>query len=110
LYQSIITAVSALYHHFITTGEGMSMARLVISLLGPFQVTLDGNQVTSFGSDAARALLAYLAMHAGVSPRREVLAGLLWPDRPEVEAQHNLAQAYTHFAQPSATEAPMLHF
>ena len=47
----------------------------------------------AFGADTARALLAYLAMHAGVACRREVLAGLLWPDQPESEARHNLRQA-----------------
>jgi hypothetical protein len=34
------------------------MARLAIRLLGPFQVTLDGQPVTGFESDKVRALLA----------------------------------------------------
>jgi DNA-binding SARP family transcriptional activator len=40
-----------------------------------------------------RALLAYLAMHPQASHRRETLTGLLWLNRPEAEARHNLAQA-----------------
>ncbi len=69
------------------------MTHLAISLLGPFQVTLDGAAVTSFGSDTARALLAYLAMHPGVAHRREALAGLLWPEQPDTEALRNLRVA-----------------
>ena len=37
------------------------MAGLSIRLLGPFQVALDGQPVTSFESDKVRALLVYLA-------------------------------------------------
>jgi DNA-binding SARP family transcriptional activator len=36
------------------------MPRLEISLLGTFQVALDGVPVTRFGADTARAVLAYL--------------------------------------------------
>ena len=53
------------------------MSRLSVSLLGPFNVTLDGDPVTRFRGDSVRALLAYLATHAGTVFRREVLAGLL---------------------------------
>ena len=69
------------------------MPHLAISLLGPFQATLDGEPVTRFGSDTARALLAYLAMHPGVEHWRSVLAGLLWPERPDAEALRNLRVA-----------------
>jgi predicted ATPase/DNA-binding SARP family transcriptional activator len=69
------------------------MSGLKISLLGPFQVTLDGVPVTRFGAGTARALLPYLAMAPHTPHRRETLAGLLWPDQPESEARHNLSQA-----------------
>jgi DNA-binding SARP family transcriptional activator len=59
------------------------MAHLLLALLGPFQVTLAGEPVTSFESDKVRALLAYLAVEADRPHRRESLAGLLWPDWPE---------------------------
>ena len=59
------------------------MARLVIRLLGPFEVTLDGEPVTGFETRKARALLAYLAVEGDCSHRREALAEMLWPGRPE---------------------------
>jgi DNA-binding SARP family transcriptional activator/predicted ATPase len=69
------------------------MAQLSISLLGSFQVTLDGQPVTGFKSNKVRALLAYLAVEADRPHRREVLAGLLWPDWPDREALSNLRYA-----------------
>jgi DNA-binding SARP family transcriptional activator/Tfp pilus assembly protein PilF len=68
------------------------MVQLSIALLGPFQVTQDGNPVTEFETDLARALLAYLAMNAGTPFRRESLADLLWPDQPATKALHALRQ------------------
>ncbi|NJC97527.1 MAG: hypothetical protein C3F07_15485 [Anaerolineales bacterium] len=66
------------------------MAHLRISLLGPIQVTLDGQPITGFKSNKVRALLAYLAVEADKPHRRESLAGLLWPDWSEREALSNL--------------------
>lgn len=53
------------------------MGLLCVRLLGSFHVTLDGQPVTRFATDKARALLAYLAAEAERPHRREVLAGLL---------------------------------
>lgn len=75
------------------------MAQLTISLLGSFQVTLDGSPVTDFATDKARALLAYLAVEAGRPHRREALAGLLWSDQPQRKANQNLRQALVHLRQ-----------
>lgn len=66
------------------------MAHLDISLLGPIQVTLDGQLILGFKSNKARALLAYLAVEAYKPHRRESLAGLLWPEWSEREALSNL--------------------
>ncbi len=69
------------------------MARLSLSFLGPFHVTLDGQPITTFKSNKVRALLAYLAVEADRSHRREALAGLLWPDWPDRDALSNLRNA-----------------
>ncbi len=69
------------------------MTHLSLSLLGPFQVTLDGQPVTGFKSNKVRALLAYLAVEADQPHPREVLAGLLWPDWPHRDALSNLRYA-----------------
>jgi predicted ATPase/DNA-binding SARP family transcriptional activator len=80
------------------------MARLSLSLLGPFRATLDGAPIAHFKANKVRALLAYLAVEAHRYPDghlrhpvghprphpRQALAGLLWPDKPERAALTNL--------------------
>lgn len=61
------------------------MITLRISLLGPLQVTI-GDHPAAFRTDAERALLAYLASHQGIPLRRDTLAALLSPDRPDQAA------------------------
>ena len=69
------------------------MAKLVVRLLGGYRVELDGEAVYDFETDKARALLAYLIVEADRPHRRETLASLLWPDRPNTVAHTNLRQA-----------------
>lgn len=69
------------------------MTKLVVHLLGGFRVELDGKAVYEFATDKARALLAYLVVEADRPHRRETLAGLLWPERPDTVARTNLRQA-----------------
>src|SRR5512136_3050429 len=75
------------------------MARLSLSLLGSFRVTLDGDAVTGFKSNKERALLAYLATEGDRPHRREVLAGLLWPQWPDRDALGNLRYALSNLRQ-----------
>jgi predicted ATPase/DNA-binding SARP family transcriptional activator/Tfp pilus assembly protein PilF len=75
------------------------MTRLSLSLVGPFRITLDNAPVTDFATDKVRALLAYLAVEANHPHRRDVLAGLLWPDQPQRRARHNLRQALSNLRQ-----------
>jgi DNA-binding SARP family transcriptional activator/predicted ATPase len=57
---------------------------------------MDGQPVTGFKSNKVRALLAYLAVEADRPHRREVLAGLLWPDWPDRDALSNLRYALSN--------------
>ena len=69
------------------------MARLPLSLFGPFEARLDGEPVAGFHSDKVRALLAYLAVESDRPHRRESLAGLLWPEGLDRAAHKNLSRA-----------------
>jgi predicted ATPase/DNA-binding SARP family transcriptional activator len=71
------------------------MRRIAIRLLGPFEVTIDGEVVTTFDYAKVRALLAYLAVESHRPLPRARLAALLWPDQPDRTARSNLSQALT---------------
>jgi len=75
------------------------MARLSLSLLGPFQVMLDDEPVSGFESNKARGLLAYLAVEANRPHLRETLAGLLWPNSPDRVARGNLRHTLSNLRQ-----------
>ncbi len=66
------------------------MMCLRVRLLGPMEITLNGEPISDFTSSKARALLAYLVMEENRPHCRETLAGLLWPDYPEESARANL--------------------
>ncbi|MBL7201918.1 MAG: AAA family ATPase [Anaerolineae bacterium] len=66
------------------------MARLSIHLMGPMQVALGGQMIARFETEKTRALLAYLAVEADRPHRRDLLAEMLWPERPEGAASANL--------------------
>jgi DNA-binding SARP family transcriptional activator len=74
------------------------MAQLVLNLLGPPEITLDGLPVT-LRYDKLRALLAYLAVEADRPHSRQALVGLLWPDIPDTDARRNLSQALFNLRQ-----------
>lgn len=63
--------------------------RLEITLLGGVAITRGGKPVTGLGTRKAEALLAYLVMQQRPFPR-ELLADLLWDDRPQDQALANL--------------------
>jgi len=75
------------------------MARLSLSLLGPFQVLLDDEPVSGFESNKARGLLAYLAVEANRPHLREALAGLFWPNSPDRAARGNLRHTLFNLRQ-----------
>ncbi|RIK38920.1 MAG: hypothetical protein DCC55_19615 [Chloroflexi bacterium] len=75
------------------------MARLSLSVLGGFQVKVNGEPITAFESNKVRALLAYLAVEADRPHDRPALAGLLWPDHPETAARTNLRHVLRQLRQ-----------
>jgi DNA-binding SARP family transcriptional activator/predicted ATPase len=72
---------------------GRVVAHLALSLLGPFEATLDGQAAEGLNSDHLRALLAYLAVERKREHSRAALASLLWPERPDPEALSALRHA-----------------
>ncbi|MEZ4768001.1 MAG: BTAD domain-containing putative transcriptional regulator [Caldilineales bacterium] len=75
-------------------------ARLVVRLLGSFQLAYDGRPVPAFDRVRLQALLSYLLLNRGKPVSRQQLAFLFWPDSTEKQAftnlrnlLHNLRQA-----------------
>jgi DNA-binding SARP family transcriptional activator/tetratricopeptide (TPR) repeat protein len=81
------------------------MRHLSLSFLGGFQVMLDGQPVTAFGTDKVRALLAYLAVEAGRAHRRTGLAGMFWPELSDERAAANLRQSLLRLRQALGEDA-----
>lgn len=75
------------------------MASLVVSVLGPLQVSLDGTPIEGFEYAKVRALLAYLAVAGDTAQPRDALAALLWPGQPASTARRNLSQALSALRQ-----------
>ncbi|MEZ4664375.1 MAG: BTAD domain-containing putative transcriptional regulator [Caldilineaceae bacterium] len=67
-------------------------------MLGSTEVKLGNDQISSFGSRKAQALLYYLATTDGVCTR-DTVAGLLWPEMPEKKAKSNLRVAIASVKQ-----------
>ena len=61
-----------------------------IHLLGQFNLQA-GDQPLDLTSRPAQSLLAYLALNAGISQRREKLATLLWPEATESNARSSVS-------------------
>ncbi len=86
------------------------MPHLLISLLGPLQVSLDGQAIGGFAYNKARALLAYLVVEANRSHQRDMLVGLLWPNMPDAAARTNLRQILTSLRDTLGTGDPAAPF
>ena len=75
------------------------MPHLALSLLGPFEASLDGQPITSFRSNKVRALLAYLAVESDRLHPRDSLAGLLWPGYVDRSALNSLRSSLANLRQ-----------
>src|SRR5262245_19227321 len=67
------------------------MARVSLTLLGRFEVRLDG-QIVDLSVKKGQALLAYLSIPAGKTHPRDKLATLLWGEISEHSARAGLRQ------------------
>jgi predicted ATPase/DNA-binding SARP family transcriptional activator len=77
-------------HNLLITCRKMTgVVMLEVRLLGQFEVLRDGQRLF-IPTRNAQSLFAYLILHAGKFHRRELLAGLLWPDSNEENARSNL--------------------
>ncbi len=72
------------------------MGKLRLSLLGPFEASLDDGPLTGLRSSKGRGLLAYLASRPGFPHLRETLATLLWGEATDEAARLSLRVALSH--------------
>jgi DNA-binding SARP family transcriptional activator len=72
---------------------------LRVTVLGGQQITDDRDGGVRVRSSRALALVAYLAVHAGVPHARQRVAGLLWPDSGDAQALTNLRRELHHLRQ-----------
>ena len=68
------------------------MARITLTLLGGFRARFESRRPLAFPTRKAQALLAYLALPAGVAHPRDKLASLLWGSTVETTARTSLRQ------------------
>jgi DNA-binding SARP family transcriptional activator len=82
------------------------MPHFSLSLLGSLQITLDREPIRGVKSDKVRALLAHLSVEVDRSHRRELLAGLLWPEMPDQPARSHGSCASLAKARPDGRGPP----
>ena len=69
------------------------MNEIAFSLFGTLQITLNGKPISGIDSDKVRALFVFLAVEADQTHRRDALAEIFWPDKPEGDGRKNLRQS-----------------
>src|SRR5438046_7774197 len=76
-----------------TVSDYTTPVTLVIRLLGPFEVRVNGAPLPRVRSRKGWWLLALLALRAGREVERGWLAGTLWPDDGEAPGLRSLRQS-----------------
>jgi DNA-binding SARP family transcriptional activator len=82
------------------------MAQLTLTLLGGFRARLGSTTPVSLPTRKAQALLAYLAVPAGLAHPRDKLASLLWGSTVETTARTSLRQTLYALRKSLRTAAP----
>lgn len=89
------------------------MPGLKFTLLGSFEVHLNGRPVTKFRSANVQGLLIFLVLNGERPFARETLATLFWPDEPNQVAKQNLRQSLYHLRKvlgdSDSHSQPILH-
>ena len=85
------------------------MPHLSLTLLGGFNAALDGEPLTAFETNKARALLAFLATEAASVHRRAELMVLLWPNSSEKRAARTLSQTLVRLRRALHLESTAEH-
>jgi DNA-binding SARP family transcriptional activator/Tfp pilus assembly protein PilF len=85
------------------------MTMLRITLLGRFCIERNGRSITSFHSQKAQSLLAYLLVYRDRVHPRAVLANLFWSESDETRAQANLRNALYSLRHTLTLEGPQGH-
>jgi DNA-binding SARP family transcriptional activator len=66
---------------------------LAVRMLGVFELTIDGRQVTDWRGQRTQSLMQFLAAHRHRSVPRDELTMAVWPDTDEDGGRHRLHQA-----------------
>lgn len=82
---------------------------LEIRLFGPFDVQVDGRPLPKLGSRKRQWLLALLTLRHGREVHRSWLAGTLWPESAEPQAQANLRQSLADLRRALGAQAWRIH-
>jgi predicted ATPase/DNA-binding SARP family transcriptional activator len=83
-------------------------ARLVVRLLGPWDVRVHGQPLPPLRSRKGEWLLALLFLRSGAAVERDWLAGLLWPESTPSQALFNLRRNLTDLRHALGPEAGRL--
>lgn len=68
-------------------------AVLAVRMLGAFELTIDGQQVTDWRGQRTQSLMQFLAAHRHRSVPRDELIAAVWPETDEDGGRHRLHQA-----------------
>jgi DNA-binding SARP family transcriptional activator/tetratricopeptide (TPR) repeat protein len=79
-----------------------------VSVLGGQQITDDRDSGRPVRSSRGLALVAYLAVDAGVPHARQRIAGLLWPESGDAQALTNLRRELHHLRQALGDDGSLL--
>ncbi|MFL5805444.1 MAG: BTAD domain-containing putative transcriptional regulator [Roseiflexaceae bacterium] len=101
--------------HSADTNDGAEAAAdptLIVHLLGPFQVILNGHAVESWPSGRGRAVFKYLLAHRERPMQRDVLMEAFWPEASPESARNSLNVALHGLRQAlrAASDVPVVIF